>query len=132
MKGYAGQGEKMGVEEKVFRREIAFGVALKVLQRRLSTTQEGMARLIGCTLRAYTNWVAGGNLPTGDWMLKILALCPDEDTRNNFLDIGETGSKIPSSPRAEVPIEKQEVRQPGAMHPDGTIIRTHKFPRKSR
>ena len=43
-----------------------------------------MARKLGCTLGAYSKWVRGERIPSGDWMLELLQLCPDEETRAEF------------------------------------------------
>jgi transcriptional regulator with XRE-family HTH domain len=58
--------------------------AISSLQARLGETQEGMARKLGCTLGAYSKWVRGERIPSGDWMLELLQLCPDEETRAQF------------------------------------------------
>lgn len=115
-----------------------FVLPIRTLRHRIGeiegavVSQEEMARRIGCTHAAYRKWEVG-TTPGGEWMLRILALCPDEETRAAFfLDIGEVGSKIRSTPRREVPKEDVEARRPGAMRPDGTIVRSHKVPRKSR
>jgi len=73
-----------------------------------------MANRIGCTHAAYRKWEAG-TVPRGDWMVRILALCPDEQTRNNFfVDIAETGSKISSNPtrRRDLRYEELPVKIP--------------------
>ena len=54
------------------------------LQRALGETQEGMARRLGCTLGAYSKWVRGDRTPRGEWLIKMLQLCPDEDARAAF------------------------------------------------
>ncbi len=58
--------------------------ALIQLRAALGETQEGMARKLGCTLGAYSKWERGERTPSGEWLLKILALCPDEATRSAF------------------------------------------------
>ena len=66
--------------------KISGGLAEAVLglQRALGETQEGMARKLGCTLGAYSKWVRGDRTPSGDWLIKMLQLCPDDDTRAAF------------------------------------------------
>jgi len=55
-------------------------------------------------------------------MLKILALCPDEETRANFfVDIAEAGSKIRSTPGSEVPTKEAEASRPGRMGSGGKL-----------
>jgi len=106
-------------------RIINFSAAILSLQGKLGQTQEGMARKLGCTLGAYSKWVRGENIPSGDWMLRLLALCPDEATRQMFfLEITETAGTIASSHEVELPKEEEEAR-PGATRPDGRIIIKH-------
>jgi predicted transcriptional regulator len=94
--------------------------AIRTLRHRVAETegepisQEEMARRVGCTLAGYRKWEAGTAIPRGEWMLRILALCPDEETRKNFLDIGNVASKIAFISRPEVPKEEKEApRQSG-------------------
>jgi len=58
--------------------------AIRTLRRRLGETQEGMARLLGCTLSGYIQWEKGRRIPGGEWLLKLMALCPDEEARGFF------------------------------------------------
>lgn len=106
----------MGPENKVIGLKIGIVSALQLLQARLGETQEGMARRLGCTLGAWSKWFRGERTPSGEWLLRILALCPDEETLKNFLDIGEIGSKLPLI--SEVPIEKKEAPRAGGVHAD--------------
>lgn len=67
--------------------EISTGIfsgAILSLRRRLGETQEGMARRLGCNLRAYQRWERGTNAPRAQWLVKIRLLCPDEETRGLF------------------------------------------------
>lgn len=43
-----------------------------------------MARRLGVSLRTYDRWEAGSTVPRGDILLKIIDLCPDDDTRSLF------------------------------------------------
>jgi len=61
-----------------------FSGAILSLRQRLGKTQEGMARLLGCNLRAYQRWERGTNAPRAQWLVKIQSLCPDEETRRLF------------------------------------------------
>ena len=64
-------------------------------------------------------------------MLKILALCPDEETRAAFfVDIGEVGSKIASSPRPELPKEQGAAAQPRGMRYEDLPVKIPKGRRK--
>jgi len=116
----------MRVEARVF------GAAILSLRQLLGQTQEEIARTLGCGLRNYQRWEAGDTIPRGDWMLKILALCPDEDARAAFfVDISQASSKMAASPRPEVPTEKETSRA-GAMRADGRIAPEVKTPGKRK
>ena len=96
--------------------------AILSLRQKLGTTQEEMARQIGCTLAAYQRWETGKRTPRGDWMLKILVLCPDEETRAAFfVDISQASSKMAASPRPEVPIVEKEAPHPGGARASGKL-----------
>lgn len=82
-----------------------FGGAILALRRRLGETQEGMARRLGCNLRAYQRWERGTNAPRAQWLVKIRALCPDEETRGLF-------DGAPAAPARE-----SERRPPAKMSP---------------
>lgn len=58
--------------------------AIRQLREAVEETQEGMARRLGCTLSGYIQWEKGRRVPGGDWLLKLMALCPDEDSRRLF------------------------------------------------
>jgi transcriptional regulator with XRE-family HTH domain len=65
-------------------KETALATAIRDLRQALGDTQEGMARRLGCTLSGYIQWEKGRRVPGGDWLLKLMALCPDEDTCGLF------------------------------------------------
>jgi transcriptional regulator with XRE-family HTH domain len=69
---------------KLKTKERALATAIRELRQALGDTQEGMARRLGCTLSGYIQWEKGRRVPGGDWLLKLMALCPDEDTRGLF------------------------------------------------
>jgi len=69
---------------KLRKRHTTLGTAILRLRSALGETQEGMARRLGCTLSGYIQWEKGRRIPGGDWLLKLMALCPDEDTRSLF------------------------------------------------
>lgn len=69
---------------KLRERHAGLGVAIRRLRSALEETQEGMARRLGCTLSGYIQWEKGRRIPGGDWLLKLMALCPDDDTRSFF------------------------------------------------
>lgn len=123
----------MAPEEKVAGAKIGLISALKLLQERLGETQEGMAARLGCTFSAYSKWLRGVNVPSGQWMLRILALCPDEETRANFfVDIAEAGSKIPFISRPQVPKEEKEASPAGGARPDVKVLSRYYKPRSKR
>jgi transcriptional regulator with XRE-family HTH domain len=71
-------------------KETALATAIRELRQALGDTQEGMARRLGCTLSGYIQWEKGRRVPGGDWLLRLMALCPDEDTRDLFEERVET------------------------------------------
>jgi transcriptional regulator with XRE-family HTH domain len=80
--------------------------AIRHLRLTLGETQEGMARRLGCTLSGYIQWEKGRRVPGGEWMLKLMALCPDARSRRLFEEQIEfprrPPGKRPSLPRAAV------------------------------
>ena len=69
---------------KLKTKETALTTAIRELRQVLGDTQEGMARRLGCTLSGYIQWEKGRRVPGGDWLLKLMALCPDEETGGLF------------------------------------------------
>ena len=63
---------------------VTLGEAIRAVRLALDATQESMARRIGAQLRSYARWEAGASCPRGDWLLKIIMLCPDADARSLF------------------------------------------------
>jgi transcriptional regulator with XRE-family HTH domain len=63
---------------------VTLGEAIRAVRLALDETQESMARRIGAQLRSYARWEAGVSCPRGDWLLKIIMLCPDADARSLF------------------------------------------------
>jgi DNA-binding XRE family transcriptional regulator len=60
------------------------GDAIRAVRLALDETQESMARRIGAQLRSYARWEAGESCPRGDWLLKIIMLCPGAEARSLF------------------------------------------------
>jgi len=58
--------------------------AIRGLRLALGNTPETMAGLIGCSSAGYEKWERGAAAPSAQWLLRILQLCPDEETRNAF------------------------------------------------
>jgi transcriptional regulator with XRE-family HTH domain len=70
--------------------------AIRGLRERLGgISQDAMARRIGCTVSAYVQWEQGRRVPAGDWLLKVLQLCPDADSLRTF---GIDCSQLKSQP----------------------------------
>jgi transcriptional regulator with XRE-family HTH domain len=58
--------------------------AILGLRRALGRSQEVMAQLLGCSLPALQKWEMGTAIPAGEWLIRMLQICPDEETRNAF------------------------------------------------
>jgi transcriptional regulator with XRE-family HTH domain len=68
--------------------------AIKALRFKLGETHGGMARRLGAPLRTYDRWEAGDTIPGGNMLVRILALCPDEETRSLFDAARSSVSKV--------------------------------------
>jgi transcriptional regulator with XRE-family HTH domain len=64
--------------------EVDVASAIRGLRLALGRTPESMAQLIGCSAAGYEKWELGAATPCAQWLLRILQLCPDEETRNAF------------------------------------------------
>jgi len=64
--------------------EVDLPAAIQGLRGALGKSQQGMAKLLGCSLPAYQKWELGILAPDAQWLLRMLQLCPDEQTRNAF------------------------------------------------
>ncbi|HEV2499675.1 MAG TPA: helix-turn-helix domain-containing protein [Terriglobia bacterium] len=64
--------------------ETDIAAAIHGLREALGRSQEVMAEILGCTLPAYQKWEMGSIVPGGEWLIRLLRLCPDEETRNAF------------------------------------------------
>jgi transcriptional regulator with XRE-family HTH domain len=64
--------------------EIDLGPAIRGLRQALGRSPEVMAQILGCSFPAYQKWELGTVVPGGEWLIRMLQLCPDEDTRNAF------------------------------------------------
>jgi transcriptional regulator with XRE-family HTH domain len=60
-----------------------------------------MARRVGCTLSGYIQWEKGRRVPGGHWLLKLMALCPDDATRTLFEEQVESFGEQTDSSRPE-------------------------------
>jgi transcriptional regulator with XRE-family HTH domain len=64
--------------------ETDLGPAIRGLRQALGRSPEVMAQILGCSLPAYQKWELGSVVPSGDWLIRLLQLCPSEETRNAF------------------------------------------------
>jgi transcriptional regulator with XRE-family HTH domain len=64
--------------------EIDLAAAIRNLRQALGRSPEVMAQILGCSLPAYQKWEAGDLIPSGDWLIRLLQLCPNEETRMAF------------------------------------------------
>jgi transcriptional regulator with XRE-family HTH domain len=72
------------VDETFTFTEMDLGPAIRGLRQALGRSPEVMAQILGCSLPAYQKWELGSVVPGGDWLIRLLQLCPDEETRNAF------------------------------------------------
>lgn len=85
--------------------------AIKALRAKLGETQVGMARLLGASLRTYDRWEAGDTIPRGDILVRIMDLCPDEDTRSLFrAAVGPSASTVSGNCMAFSPMARSDPR----------------------
>lgn len=99
-----------GVKNKIKPAQAPLAQAIREIQDTLHETQEGMARRLGCTHGAYSRWVRGERVPGGDWLLKMLALCPDDKTRAEIgLKFEISNPRRPGGPGARLSQEEEEL-----------------------
>ncbi len=87
---------------------VTLGEAIRAVRLALDETQESMARRIGAQLRSYARWEAGESCPRGDWLLKIIMLCSDAETRSLF-----GLEAAPQQPRGSRPQPGRKPAPPG-------------------
>jgi transcriptional regulator with XRE-family HTH domain len=63
---------------------MALAQAIRLLRSKLGESQEGMARRLGCSTSGYIKWEHGAAIPRGDVAIKMMWLCPDEESRTAF------------------------------------------------
>jgi transcriptional regulator with XRE-family HTH domain len=83
---------------KLQEKQTALSTAIRELRQALGVTQEGMARRLGCTLSGYIQWEKGRRVPGGEWLLKLMALCPDAETRSLFEEQVNAFRGVPPGP----------------------------------
>ncbi|MGH9432683.1 MAG: helix-turn-helix domain-containing protein [Terriglobia bacterium] len=64
--------------------ETDIATAVCGLREALGRSQDVMAQMLGCSLPAYQKWETGTLVPSAEWLIKMLQLCPNEETRNAF------------------------------------------------
>lgn len=64
--------------------ETDVAAALRALRESLGKPPEVMAQILGCSLPAYQKWEMGAVVPGGEWLIRMLQLCPNENIRNLF------------------------------------------------
>ena len=72
-----------------------------------------MARVLGCSSAGYLKWEQGTAKPSAEWLLRLLQLCPDERTRNEFRIRAERRSR----PRDSAPEHARAVASLAAADP---------------
>jgi transcriptional regulator with XRE-family HTH domain len=78
--------------------------AIKALRKKLRETQAGMARLLGVSLRSYDRWEAGDTNPRGDVLIRMIDLCPDDETRSLFRSAAALDPALVSRNRLQRPL----------------------------
>lgn len=72
---------KIGLSRQKF---APFKRPIRVLRAALGETQEGMAKRLGMSFHGYIKWERGISAPRSSQLEKILALCPDVESRADF------------------------------------------------
>jgi transcriptional regulator with XRE-family HTH domain len=72
------------VKRNLTHNTMALAEAIRLLRSKLGESQEGMARRLGCSTSGYIKWEHGAAIPRGDVAIKMIWLCPDEESRSAF------------------------------------------------
>ena len=67
-----------------------------------------MAKIVGCSLPAYQKWELGSLVPNVEWLVRMLQLCPNEETRNAFRIRPERRSAGRAKQYHKVPLDAVE------------------------
>jgi transcriptional regulator with XRE-family HTH domain len=71
---------------------MALAQAIRFLRSKLGESQEGMARRLGCSTSGYAKWERGVVAPRGGVTIRMLQMCPDDESRAAFGSaIGKAG-----------------------------------------
>lgn len=106
-----------GSEDRFTFSETDLAAAICGLREALGRSQEAMAGMLGCALPAYQKWEMGVIVPGGEWLIRLLRLCPDEETRNAFRIRAERRgaarerAKLPAAPCAVSPEARRHYLQ---------------------
>jgi len=76
--------KRVALKAKIQVQKINIQSAIKSLRLKLGVSQEAMADLLGAGYAAYRKWERGSSIPGGRWLIQILRLCPDDETRAAF------------------------------------------------
>lgn len=82
--------------------EIDLAAAVYGLREALGRSPEVMAQILGCALPAYQKWEMGSAVPDGEWLIRMLQLCPNEETRNAFRIRAERRAAPREKPKGEL------------------------------
>jgi len=58
--------------------------AIRLLRSKLGESQEGMARRLDCSTSGYAKWERGVVAPRGGVTIRMLEMCPDEESQAAF------------------------------------------------
>ena len=72
------------MKKKILTSAKSLAGSIRAFREDLGESQEGLARELGCSLAIYRKWEAGSRVPRREWLLKMLALCPDDERRAEF------------------------------------------------
>ncbi len=118
-----------------------FRTAILSLRQKLTlfegkkVSQDEMARRIGCPVRSYVRWEMGEVIPSGDWLIKMMRLCPDAPSLAAFgLDISQFMEQYPKSHvTKKQPVSDLADRSPVPRTlPDGRTETKMLFPKRGK
>lgn len=88
----------MPVKRKTKLKQAPLAGGIRALRDILGETQEAMARRLGVSLSGYKFWESGDRTPRGRSLEKLLALCPDTQSRRALFGIETAGGEVPAAP----------------------------------
>lgn len=96
--------------------ETDLAAAVRGLREALGRSPEVMASMTGCSVPAYRKWETGAATPGGEWLIRLLQLCPDEETRNAFRIRSERRAVPHNRPKPAPPLTAPLSREERARH----------------